>query len=145
MGNDLIQFRDVIWGGRVSRAKINADPLSLNQGGSGQIRTTPRENCQVAPRDLRMRRVKVGLLGIHTNMPATVPPEIDKAALVGAPTPSGLSAEEKNAYERLAFFYTRDLAYAQEMGTRPQTLYGSRTRLSASPLGYSTTTYAVTS
>jgi pimeloyl-ACP methyl ester carboxylesterase len=81
--------------------------------------------------DLMGVQAPPGLLGIHTNMPATVPPEIDKAALVGAPTPSGLSAEEKNAYERLAFFYTRDLAYAQEMGTRPQTLYG----IADSPVG----------
>jgi pimeloyl-ACP methyl ester carboxylesterase len=64
------------------------------------------------------------LLGIHTNMPGAVPPEIDKAAFIGAPAPDGLSAEEKNAYDQLAFFYTLDLAYAQEMGTRPQTLYG---------------------
>src|SRR5688500_10084761 len=64
------------------------------------------------------------LLGIHTNMPGAVPPEIDKAAFTGAPAPDGLSAEEKNAYDQLAFFYTLDLAYAQEMGTRPQTLYG---------------------
>jgi pimeloyl-ACP methyl ester carboxylesterase len=71
------------------------------------------------------------LLGIHTNMPGAVPPEIDKAAFIGAPAPDGLSAEEKNAYDQLAFFYTLDLAYAQEMGTRPQTLYG----IADSPVG----------
>jgi pimeloyl-ACP methyl ester carboxylesterase len=71
------------------------------------------------------------LLGIHTNMPGAVPPEIDKAAFTGAPAPDGLSAEEKNAYDQLAFFYTLDLAYAQEMGTRPQTLYG----IADSPVG----------
>jgi pimeloyl-ACP methyl ester carboxylesterase len=71
------------------------------------------------------------LLGIHTNMPGTVPPEIDKAAFIGAPAPDGLSAEEKNAYDQLAFFYTLDLAYAQEMGTRPQTMYG----IADSPVG----------
>src|SRR4029077_11956779 len=41
------------------------------------------------------------LLGIHTNMPGAFPPEIDKAAFVGAPPPSGLSAEERQAYDRL--------------------------------------------
>ncbi len=71
------------------------------------------------------------LLGIHTNMPGTVPPEIDKAAFTGAPAPDSLSAEEKKAYNQLAFFYTLDLAYAQEMGTRPQTMYG----IADSPVG----------
>jgi len=71
------------------------------------------------------------LLGIHTNMAGAVPPEIDKAAFTGAPPPPDLSAEERHAYDQLAFFYTLDLAYAQEMGTRPQTLYG----IADSPVG----------
>jgi pimeloyl-ACP methyl ester carboxylesterase len=71
------------------------------------------------------------LLGIHTNMAATVPPEIDKAAFAGAPPPPGLTAEERHAYDRLAFFYTKGLAYALEMGHRPQTLYG----IADSPVG----------
>jgi pimeloyl-ACP methyl ester carboxylesterase len=71
------------------------------------------------------------LLGIHTNMAAAVPPDIDKTAFTGAPPPPGLSAEERHAYDQLAFFYTLDLAYAQEMGTRPQTLYG----IADSPVG----------
>jgi pimeloyl-ACP methyl ester carboxylesterase len=71
------------------------------------------------------------LLGIHTNMPGAVPPEIDKAAFVGAPPPSGLSSEERQAYDRLSFFYTKGLAYAQEMGNHPQTLYG----IADSPVG----------
>jgi pimeloyl-ACP methyl ester carboxylesterase len=64
------------------------------------------------------------LLAIHTNMAGAVPTEIDKAAFTGAPPPSDLSAEEKHAYDRLAFFYAKGLAYAQEMGSRPQTLCG---------------------
>ncbi len=52
------------------------------------------------------------LIGIHTNMPATVPPDIDKAAFSGAPAPSGLSADEKHAYDQLAFFYKHGLGYA---------------------------------
>ncbi len=71
------------------------------------------------------------LLGIHTNMAGAVPPEIDKAALTGAPPPPDLSAEERHAYDQLAFFYTHGLAYAQEMGNRPQTLYG----IADSPVG----------
>jgi pimeloyl-ACP methyl ester carboxylesterase len=64
------------------------------------------------------------LLGIHTNLPAAVPSKINDAALSGAPPPPGLSAEERHAYDQLVFFYTRGLAYALEMGNRPQTLYG---------------------
>jgi len=71
------------------------------------------------------------LLGIHTNMAGAVPPEIDKAALTGAPAPDGLAADEKKAYDQLAFFYKIDLAYALEMATRPQTLYG----IADSPVG----------
>ena len=71
------------------------------------------------------------LLGIHTNMAGAVPPEIDKAAFTGAPEPSGLSTEEKHAYDHLAFFYKHGLGYAWEMGNRPQTLYG----IADSPVG----------
>ena len=81
--------------------------------------------------DLMGAQAAPELLGIHTNMPGAVPPEIDKAAFTGAPAPAGLSAEERHAYDQLAFFYTKDLAYAQEMGTRPQTLYG----IADSPVG----------
>jgi len=64
------------------------------------------------------------LIGIHTNMPATVPPDIDKVAFAGAPAPSDLSADEKHAYDQLAYFYKHGLGYANEMANRPQTLYG---------------------
>jgi pimeloyl-ACP methyl ester carboxylesterase len=64
------------------------------------------------------------LAGIHTSMPGAVPPEIDKAAFGGAPAPSGLSAEEKSAYDQLAFFYGQGLGYALEMKNRPQSIYG---------------------
>jgi pimeloyl-ACP methyl ester carboxylesterase len=63
------------------------------------------------------------LIGIHTNMPATVPADIDKAAFAGT-APVGLSADEKHAYDQLAYFYKHGLGYAQEMANRPQTLYG---------------------
>jgi pimeloyl-ACP methyl ester carboxylesterase len=73
------------------------------------------------------------LIGIHTNMPNAVPVEIDAAASANKPVPSGLSDEERRAYERLAFFYTQ-VYYAFHMGTRPQTLVG----LADSPVGLAT-------
>ena len=71
------------------------------------------------------------LLGIHVNMPGVFPPDIDKAAQSGAPAPSGLSADEKTAYERLKFVYAKGIAYGYQMGLRPQTLYG----IADSPVG----------
>ena len=71
------------------------------------------------------------LLGIHSNMPGVIPPDIDKAAQSGAPTPSGLSADETRAYERLKFVYSKGIAYGYQMGLRPQTLYG----IADSPVG----------
>ena len=65
-----------------------------------------------------------GLLGIHTNMPATLSPEISKGVQAGEPVPEGLSAEEKKAYEILVHFFATGTGYAGEMGNRPQTLYG---------------------
>ena len=64
------------------------------------------------------------LIGIHTNMPATVPDNVAKAFQFGEPAPAGLSAEEKGAWDQLDFFYKHGLGYAQEMANRPQTLYG---------------------
>ena len=72
-----------------------------------------------------------GLLGIHTNMAGVIPAEIDAAAFSGAPAPSGLSADEKLAYERLQFVYQKGIAYGFQMGLRPQTLYG----IADSPVG----------
>jgi pimeloyl-ACP methyl ester carboxylesterase len=65
-----------------------------------------------------------GLLGIHTNMPATVPADVSRALAVGGPSPDGLSPEEKRAWDQLAFFFKEGLGYAIEMNNRPQTLYG---------------------
>jgi pimeloyl-ACP methyl ester carboxylesterase len=70
------------------------------------------------------------LVGIHTNMAATVPAEISKALAAGE-VPSNLTADEKNAYDQLDFFYKKGLGYANEMGLRPQTLYG----IADSPVG----------
>jgi len=72
-----------------------------------------------------------GLLGIHTNMAGAIPPDINAAAFAGAPPSPDLSAEERQAFDRVAWFYKHGLGYALEMGNRPQTLYG----IADSPVG----------
>lgn len=72
-----------------------------------------------------------GLLGIHTNMAATVPAEISKALATGGPAPAGLSPDEKRAYDQLDDFNKNGLGYAIEMNNRPQTLYA----IADSPVG----------
>jgi pimeloyl-ACP methyl ester carboxylesterase len=71
-----------------------------------------------------------GLLGIHTNMPAVVPADIDRATLAGEPPPSDLPDEERRAYDGLIRTYGQ-VEYAHMMAARPQTLYG----IADSPVG----------
>src|SRR5215207_990102 len=72
-----------------------------------------------------------GLVGIHTNMPATLPASISEALRLGTQPTEELSGEEAYAWKQLDFFWKHGLAYAQEMGNRPQTLYA----LADSPTG----------
>jgi pimeloyl-ACP methyl ester carboxylesterase len=81
--------------------------------------------------DLMGVQAPSGLAGIHTNMPGIFPADIDAAAFSGKPAPSGLSADETVAYERLQFVYQKGIAYGFQMGLRPQTLYG----IADSPIG----------
>jgi pimeloyl-ACP methyl ester carboxylesterase len=73
--------------------------------------------------DLMGAKAPPGLLGIHSNMPGTVPPDV-ATTLAGDTAPSGLSADEGRAWERLNFLYTKGIGYATEMALHPQTLYG---------------------
>ena len=82
--------------------------------------------------ELMAKQAPPELLGIHTNMPATVPPDISRALKRGDPAPAGLSADEKRAYEELNDFYSKHIGYATEMATRPQTIGYS---LADSPAG----------
>ena len=72
-----------------------------------------------------------GLLGIHTNMPATLPPDVSAAIQRGDEAPAGLSADEQRAFDVLVGFFATGVGYAQEMANRPQTLYG----IADSPIG----------
>jgi pimeloyl-ACP methyl ester carboxylesterase len=82
--------------------------------------------------DAMGRQAPTGLLGIHVNYPATVPPEIAKAIQCGDPAPAGLSAEEKAAFDAVSTFFAKNAGYRVMMGTRPQTVgYG----LTDSPVG----------
>jgi pimeloyl-ACP methyl ester carboxylesterase len=72
-----------------------------------------------------------GLLGIHTNMPATVPPDVSEALAGGGPKPDGLAPDEDRAYDILEHFFATGVGYASEMANRPQTLYA----IADSPVG----------
>jgi pimeloyl-ACP methyl ester carboxylesterase len=81
--------------------------------------------------DEMARQAPVGLLGIHVNMPATVPAHVARALRSGEPPPPGLSAAERTAYEQLRRLYAKGSGYSAMMVSRPQTLYG----LADSPTG----------
>ena len=81
--------------------------------------------------DLMGAQAPPGLIGIHTNFPGAVRDDVTAAVLSGSPPPAGLDAEETRLYEKLKEFWATDVAYALEMGTHPQTLYG----IADSPIG----------
>jgi pimeloyl-ACP methyl ester carboxylesterase len=91
------------------------------QGGDWGAVITEQMGVQAAPE----------LLGIHSNMPGAIPNDIHAAAFAGAAAPAGLSAEEKACYDELLFVFSKGIAYAFQMGLRPQTLYG----IADSPIG----------
>jgi len=79
------------------------------------------------------RLAPAGLIGIHINLPATVPAEIIKIVNDGGPAPAGLSDKERAAFDALSASAKQgSRSYATMMGTRPQTIgYG----LTDSPAG----------
>lgn len=80
--------------------------------------------------DMMAVKAPPGLIGIHSNMPGVIPPELDAALFRGEPVPDGLSEEEKRAADQLANTY-KHIGYAIMMGDRPQSLTG----LADSPVG----------
>jgi pimeloyl-ACP methyl ester carboxylesterase len=71
------------------------------------------------------------LIGIHTNMPGAVPDDVWQAVQTGGPAPSGLTDEERERFEKMKGWFAKEVAYALQMGARPQTLYG----IADSPVG----------
>src|SRR5882724_4208348 len=83
--------------------------------------------------DVLATQAPAGLIGIHTNMPGVLPPEVSAEIrfVTGAPAPAGLTAAEERAWDQLNILYSRGIGYAAEMATQPQTLYG----IADSPVG----------
>jgi pimeloyl-ACP methyl ester carboxylesterase len=81
--------------------------------------------------DAMARQAPAGLLGVHINMPPTVPADIMRQILAGDPAPAGLSEKEKAAFDQLSVFFAKNAGYGAMMVTRPQTLLG----LADSPAG----------
>jgi pimeloyl-ACP methyl ester carboxylesterase len=79
------------------------------------------------------RQHPAGLLGIHLNLPATVPPEVAAALASGGPAPAILSEQERAVFDALiAYTKKGNSAYFVMMTARPQTVgYG----LTDSPAG----------
>lgn len=111
--------RELGWGpDRIARAwAVLMERLGYErfvaQGGDWGAMVTDVMGAQAPPK----------LLGIHLNWPFAVPPEIDAAIQSGKPLPANLSADERSACDQLEFFYKHGVSYAQEMSSRPQTLY----------------------
>lgn len=120
--------KDLGWGpDRVARAwdvlmhRLNYDRYVAQGGDHGSVIS-----------DAMARQKPQGLLGIHLNMPATVPPELVKGIHAGDEPPAGLPEAERTAYQTLSKFFARNAAYGAMMVTRPQTVgYG----LNDSPAG----------
>jgi len=72
------------------------------------------------------RQFPTGLLGIHVNLPATVPSDIAAVLASGGPPPAGLSAEEHAAFDALDKANKQGgRAYFAMMTARPQAIgYG---------------------
>jgi pimeloyl-ACP methyl ester carboxylesterase len=96
-------------------------PKFVAQGGDWGALVTEAMGKQAPPE----------LLAIHVNLPGVVPADVLQALHSGSPPPAGLSSEEGAAFEKLAGFIAKSFAYAREMATRPQTLYG----IADSPVG----------
>ena len=105
--------------------RLGPRPHHESLGGADEAppATSPRVATGVPPSPARWRaRRRRGLLGIHINLPATVPPEVAAVLAGGGPAPAGFSEKERAALKSLDTFYKKNRAYSVMMGTRPQTI-----------------------
>jgi pimeloyl-ACP methyl ester carboxylesterase len=109
-------------------------PRFVAQGGDWGAQITDVIGAQAPPE----------LLGIHSNMPGTVPPDVSTALASGGPAPAGLSADEARAWEQLKFLYSKGIGYATEMGCARRRCTGLRIPPCNSPPGYWITTRKAT-
>lgn len=79
------------------------------------------------------RQAPAGLLGIHNNLPATIPAEVSSAIASGSAAPAGLTEKELAVFNAVAGYYKQgNAAYLIQMSARPQAVsYG----LTDSPAG----------
>jgi pimeloyl-ACP methyl ester carboxylesterase len=117
----------------ICTAVLAAQPFAVQQTGTGVVGLDARAAEEFAAQggdwggavsNVMGKQAPAELACIHVNFPGTVPPDVAKALQAGGPPPSGLSGDERRAYDQLSTLYAKRRAYSSLMGTRPQALTG---------------------